>query len=67
MATETTERVTIEALLEGIDALVACRQELRVAGASRDELERNRLEIAAAQQQLSSALIERYAPSPHAA
>jgi hypothetical protein len=59
--------VTVEALLARIDALVARRQALRAAGAPRGDLERNRLELAAAQQRLSSALIERYAPRVDAA
>jgi hypothetical protein len=53
----------VESLLAEIGRLVVERQALRTDGASRVELERNRLRIAASQQELSHALIERYAPS----
>ena len=49
-----------ELLLERVAALVARRQELRAAGASRTELERNRAEITRAQWDLSRALIARH-------
>lgn len=44
-----------------IGALCTERQRLRAAGAGDGELERNRLEIARLQQELSHALIERFA------
>lgn len=43
-----------------ISVLCAERQTLRAAGAGEDELERNRLEIARLQWELSHALIVRY-------
>jgi hypothetical protein len=44
--------------------LVQERQALRACGAGADELERNRREIVARQQELSEALISVYAPQP---
>jgi hypothetical protein len=58
---------TVESLLERIGHLVAERQALRLALAAADELERNRLAIAAAQWTLSHALIERHRPRQQAA
>ncbi|HUK95598.1 MAG TPA: hypothetical protein VLU96_11160 [Gaiellaceae bacterium] len=55
---------SVEALTERISELVAKRQELRRSDASLPAIERNRLEIARAQWDLSHALIERYLPSP---
>jgi hypothetical protein len=49
-----------ELLLDRVAALVTRRQELRAAGASRTELERNRAEITRAQWDLSRALIARH-------
>jgi hypothetical protein len=51
---------TVEALLGRIGSLASQRQELRAAGAPADALERNRVEIARAQWQLSYALVERH-------
>jgi hypothetical protein len=44
--------------------LVQQRQALRAGGAEARELERNRREIVARQQELSEALISAYAPQP---
>jgi hypothetical protein len=44
--------------------LVQERQSLRAGGAAAPELERNRCEIVARQQELSEALISVYAPQP---
>lgn len=60
-------RETVESLLDRIGLLVAERQALRLARAAAEELERNRLAIAAAQWTLSHALIERYRPQQQAA
>jgi hypothetical protein len=62
-----TTRLTVEDLQLGIDVLTAERQRLRERRASAATLERNRLEIARAQWQLSHALIERYLPVDAAA
>ena len=51
---------TVEALQTEIGVLCSERQRLRAAGAEESELERNRLEIARLQQELSHALIGRY-------
>lgn len=51
---------SVEALQTEISVLCAERQTLRAAGAGEDELERNRLEIARLQWELSHALIGRY-------
>jgi hypothetical protein len=50
----------IESLGERIRTVVRERQQLRSAGASAEELERNRLEIVALQRRLSEALIARF-------
>jgi hypothetical protein len=53
---------SVEELQARIAALVACRQELRAAGAGDEALERNRRRLARTQWELSLALIERYLP-----
>jgi FtsZ-binding cell division protein ZapB len=58
----TTTLHTVETLQTRIGELAAQRQTLRAERAERETLERNRLEIARAQWQLSHALIERYLP-----
>jgi hypothetical protein len=55
---------TVETLVAEIGRIVAERQELRAAGASADELERNRRELAAAQARLSRLLIQRHLGAP---
>jgi hypothetical protein len=55
---------TVESLNLRISALCAERQALRTTGAGDTALERNRVQIARAQWQLSHALIERYLPKP---
>jgi hypothetical protein len=52
---------SVELLQTEISGLCSERQRLRAAGAGEGDLERNRLEIARLQWQLSHALIERYA------
>jgi len=52
----------IALLRQRIDMLVAARQDMRARGASRDELESNRLELVSRQRQLSYELIERALP-----
>ena len=52
---------TVEVLQSEISGLCSERQTLRAAGAAEVELERNRLEIARLQWELSHALIGRYA------
>jgi hypothetical protein len=52
--------LTVEALQAEISGLCSERQTLRAAGAADVELERNRLEIARLQWELSHALIGRY-------
>ncbi len=58
---------TVESLTERIGAIVAERQRLRASGAAAGELERNRLELARAQQELSRLLIARYLPAAETA
>jgi hypothetical protein len=55
---------TVESLNIRISALCAERQSLRRNGANESTLERNRVELARAQSELSHALIERYLPNP---
>ena len=55
----------VEALQRRLDRLNLERQSLRAQAVDADELERNRLEIVAAQWNFSHALIERYLPSTH--
>jgi hypothetical protein len=54
----------VETLQERVAALALERQELRVSGADPRALERNRVELARAQWELSHALIERHLPPP---
>jgi len=54
---------SVETLQSEIGALCAERQHLRTSGAEEHHLERNRLEIARLQWELSHALIGRYARS----
>ncbi|HET7855014.1 MAG TPA: hypothetical protein VFL41_01010 [Gaiellaceae bacterium] len=55
---------SVETLLERIQFLASERQSLRTREANEAALERNRVQIARAQWQLSYALIERYLPQP---
>jgi predicted nucleotidyltransferase len=57
---------SVEALTLRVAELVAERQQLRDRGASEKALERNRLQLARAQWELSHALIERYLPDAEA-
>jgi hypothetical protein len=57
-------RDTVESLTERISTLTTERQTLRTNGASKRALERNRVQIARAQWELSYALIERYLAQP---
>lgn len=50
-------------LLERVAVLVRERESLRARGAGRAELERNRMQIAKAQWELSRALIAHYSPA----
>jgi hypothetical protein len=52
---------SVEVLQTEISVLCSRRQHLRAAGAEEADLERNRLEIACLQWELSHALIGRYA------
>jgi hypothetical protein len=52
----------VECLQEAVRRLVAERQALRERHASRDELESNRIELAARERELSRSLIDRYLP-----
>jgi hypothetical protein len=52
---------SVEVLQTEISVLCSHRQQLRAAGAEEVDLERNRLEIARLQWELSHALIGRYA------
>jgi hypothetical protein len=63
MAVMETQQLTVESLTDRIGTLVRERQEMRVTGASDDALERNRVELARAQQELSHLLIARYLPA----
>lgn len=57
------KRASVEALMQEISELTADRQRLRDRNAAADKLERNRIQLARKQWQLSHALIERYLPS----
>ena len=52
----------VECLQEAVRRLVTERQALRERHACRDDLEANRLELAALERELSHALIDRYLP-----
>jgi hypothetical protein len=67
MSATVTELPTVESLSEEIRGLVYERQTLRAVGASHEELERNRVELVRAQQELVHALIRRYLPADQAA
>jgi predicted nucleic acid-binding Zn-ribbon protein len=54
----------IDSLERALADLVQERQALRARSAEAEELERNRREIVARQQELSEALISVYAPQP---
>ncbi|MDX6490196.1 MAG: hypothetical protein QOD43_441 [Gaiellaceae bacterium] len=58
---------TVESLSDEIRGLVYERQTMRTVGAGADELERNRLELVRAQQELVHALIQRHLPAGRAA
>jgi hypothetical protein len=62
-------RLGVEARQARVAALALARQELRTSGAEPAALERNRVELARAQWELSHALIEQHLPEPreHAA
>ena len=57
-------RETVESLSQRISTLTTERQALRMNGATETALERNRVQLARAQWELSYALIERYLPNP---
>jgi hypothetical protein len=59
-------RPSVEMLTDRHEDLVRRRQELRTAGADAGLLEKNRLEIARCQFELSHALIERHLAHPAA-
>jgi hypothetical protein len=54
---------SVEMLTMRVAGLVAERQELRESGASQTALERNRIQLARAQWELSHALIDRHLPA----
>lgn len=56
-------RETVESLTRHISRLTTERQALRSNGATETALERNRVQLASAQWELSYALIERYLPN----
>jgi hypothetical protein len=58
---------TVESLSDEIRGLVYERQTMRTVGAGAAELERNRVELVRAQQQLVHALIRRHLPAGRAA
>ena len=60
-------RPTVEMLLEQISDLTIERQRLRDLGATGTRLERNRVQLARKQWELSHALIDRYLPHSNAA
>jgi hypothetical protein len=58
---------TVESLSDEIRGLVYERQTMRTVGAGAEELERNRVELVRAQQELVHALIRRHLPAGCAA
>jgi hypothetical protein len=58
------DRASVEALTLRVGVLVAERQQLRDRGASATALERNRVQLARAQWELSHALIDENLPQP---
>jgi hypothetical protein len=58
---------TVESLSDEIRGLVFERQTMRTIGAGAEELERNRVELVRAQQELVQALIRRHLPAGRAA
>ncbi len=58
---------TVESLSDEIRGLVYERQTMRTVGAGVEELERNRVELVRAQQELVHALIRRHLPAGRAA
>jgi hypothetical protein len=58
---------TVESLSDEIRGLVYEHQTMRTVGAGTDELERNRVELVRAQQELVHALIRRHLPAGRAA
>jgi hypothetical protein len=61
------ELPTVEALTEEVRGLVYERQTMRSVGARAEELERNRIELVRAQQDLVRALIRRHLPAGRSA
>jgi hypothetical protein len=58
---------TVETLSDEVRGLVYERQTMRSVGAGADELERNRVELVRAQQELVEALIRRHLPAGRSA
>jgi hypothetical protein len=58
-----TPQQRVEILLDRIALLVQTRQQLRAQGEPGEQLERNRLQIAQAQQELSAALLACHLPA----
>jgi hypothetical protein len=58
---------TVETLSDEVRGLVYERQTMRSVGAGADELERNRVELVRAQQELVEALIRRHLPADRSA
>ena len=54
---------TVESLSDEIRGLIYERQTMRTVGVAAEELERNRVELVRAQQQLVQALIRRHLPA----
>jgi hypothetical protein len=58
---------TVETLSDEVRGLVYERQTMRSVGAGAEELERNRVELVRAQQELVQALIRRHLPADRSA